>query len=76
MSSLGRCSCRSAIIRRTDARGRLDRRGKKLSLTPLLSREAIGLREVGDGRWQLLFGPVLLGILDETGGEPRVIRAA
>jgi len=64
------------IVRRTDARGRLDRRGKKLSLTPLLGREAIGLREVGDGRWELLFGPVLLGILDETGGEPRVIRAA
>lgn len=64
------------IVRRADQHGRLDRKGKKLCLTRHVSREAIGLREIDDGRWELFFGPVLLGILDETRGEPRLVRAA
>jgi transposase InsO family protein len=62
------------IVRRTDEKGRLGRRGKKLSLTRCLSHESVGLRAVDDGRWELLYGPVLLGVLDETGGEPRIVR--
>jgi putative transposase len=62
------------IVRKADERGRLARKGRLLRLAPCLRHEPIGLRAIADGRWELLYGPVLLGVLDETRGEPRIER--
>ncbi|MRG98661.1 integrase core domain-containing protein [Polyangium spumosum] len=63
------------IVRKVDDRGRLIRRGVIYPLTRLISLEPVGLREIDDGRWEVFYGPVLLGMLDETGKEPRFMRA-
>jgi len=63
------------IVRKTDEAGRLSRPGKLLLLYRPLAREPVGLREVDDARWEVFYGPVELGILDETGKEPRFLRA-
>ncbi|HVJ13791.1 MAG TPA: hypothetical protein VM686_00055 [Polyangiaceae bacterium] len=44
-------------------------------LTRLISLEPVGLREVDDARWEVFYGPVLLGTIDETGKETRFLRA-
>lgn len=62
-------------VRKVDDLGRLVRRGTKLWQTSLLALEPVGLREVDDGRWEVFYGPVLLGTIDETGKEPRFHRA-
>ena len=41
----------------------------------MLRLEPLGLREVDDGRWEVFYGPVLLGTIDETGKQPRFLRA-
>nr|WP_242515930.1 integrase core domain-containing protein [Sorangium cellulosum] len=64
------------IVRKTDDKGRLRRKGKNVVLTKLLANELLGLRPLDDDRWELFFGPVLLGVLDETRDEPRLVRAA
>lgn len=63
------------IVRKVDDCGRLIRRGVVHRLTRLISLEPVGLREVDDGRWEVFYGPVLLGTIDETGKEPRFSRA-
>jgi len=63
------------IVRKVDDCGRLVRRGVPYRLTRLISLEPVGLREVDDGRWEVFYGPVLLGRIDETGKEPRFIYA-
>ena len=62
-------------VRKLDDLGRLRRPSAKHTMTRLLSLEPVGLREVDDDRWEVFYGPVLLGTLDETGKEPRFIRA-
>jgi transposase InsO family protein len=37
----------------------------ELYLTPTLSGEPVGLSQVGDGRWQVAFGPLVLGTFHE-----------
>lgn len=63
------------IVRKVDHAGRFLRRGTLHKLTRLLASEPVGLREVDDGRWEVFYGPVLLGTLDETSKEPRFVRA-
>lgn len=63
------------VVRKADEQGRLLLRGTKHRLTRRLSFEPIGLREVDDGRWEVFYGPVLLGTIDETGKEPTFLRA-
>jgi putative transposase len=63
------------VVRRVDDHGRLIRRGTRLWQARILSLEPVGLREVDDGRWEVFYGPVLLGTIDETGKEPRFLRA-
>lgn len=63
------------IVRKMDECGRLVRRGKNILQTRLLAHEPVGLREIDDARWDVYFGPVLLGTLNETGKEPRFHRA-
>lgn len=64
------------IVRKADDKGRLRRKGKNLLLTKLVANELLGLRPLDDDRWELFFGPVQLGMLDETRDEPRIVRAA
>lgn len=63
------------IVRKVDDGGRLIRRGTKHRLTRLLALEPVGLREVDDGRFEVFYGPILLGTIDETGKEPTFLRA-
>jgi len=62
-------------VRKVDDCGRLIRRGVVHRLTRLISLEPVGLREVDDARWEVFYGPVLLGTIDETGKETRFLRA-
>lgn len=62
------------LVRKTDAQGRLKRKGKNLVLAPFLGTEPIGLRPIDEDRWELFYGPVPLGVLDETHAEPRILR--
>jgi transposase InsO family protein len=65
------------IVRRLDEKGRLTRRSHHLPLTRLLAHEPVGLRPVEDGLWDVFFGPVLLGQLDERRrGEPILRRVS
>jgi transposase InsO family protein len=64
------------LVRRVDKAGGITRRGKWLRLASCLHHEPIGLRPVEEDRWELFYGPVLLGILDETRPIARIIRAA
>jgi transposase InsO family protein len=63
------------LVRRTDEKGRLQRKKKKLVIARCLGHEPIGLRLIDDDRWELFYGPVLLGILDERLPEARILRA-
>ena len=64
------------VVRKMDECGRLVRRGKNVLQTRLLAHEPVGLREVGDARWNVYYGSVMLGTLDETDKEPRFQRAS
>jgi transposase InsO family protein len=68
--------CDDCVVRRADERGRLKRRGAKVVLASFLAHEPIGLREVDDGIWDVFFGPVLLGQLDERAPKPILLRAS
>ncbi len=65
---------RDVLVRRLDSQGRLTRRGTRLTLTPLLAMEPVGLRELDTDRWDVFYGHVRLGILDETTLVPRLLR--
>lgn len=65
---------RDFVVRRLDDQGRLPRRGCKLRLARALALEPIGLREMDNDRWHVFYGPVLLGILDETAPVPCLRR--
>jgi hypothetical protein len=39
--------------------------------TPLLTREPVGARWIEDGKWELRYGPIVLGVIDERRKEPR-----
>lgn len=63
-------------VRRVHASGRLKRKGVWVVLARCLGGEPVGLREVGEAQWQLYYGPIYLGTLDETKREPRLLRAS
>lgn len=51
-------------------------RGKRVQLPTCLVGERVGLREVADGYWEVRYGPIVLGAIDErAGGPPRLLRA-
>jgi len=52
-------------IRRVRKDGRMAWRGGLLCVADILANEAIGVEPIADGRWQLWFGPIYLGILQE-----------
>jgi transposase InsO family protein len=61
-------------VRRADDKGRFSKQGVRVMLAHCLRDELIGMRPVDEGRWELYYGPIKLGLWDETKAEPRVIR--
>ena len=64
-------------VRLLDPAGRICFEGKKLLLTRTLGGEPVGLRPVAEGRFELRYGPLVLGVLDARGKEKlRVVPLA
>jgi transposase InsO family protein len=62
-------------IKRAYKTGHFCWKGIQFVLGRVLQKEAIGLEPISDGRWQLWFGPVYLGLLCEEGrGKHTFIR--
>jgi putative transposase len=65
-------------VKRVRHNGELYWRGHYIYLSGLLAGESIGLTTVADGQWQVTFGPLALGLLDEARGKlivPRGVRS-
>jgi transposase InsO family protein/transposase-like protein len=60
-------------LRRVQPNGAIHWRGHSLFLTRCLENEVVGLKEVDFDRWQVYFGPLLLGGLDERSRPPRIV---
>lgn len=62
-------------VRRVSEKGAVSLRGRFLFVSEVLAGESLGLEEVDDGVWNILFYQTLLGRIDErtrtfTGGHP------
>jgi transposase InsO family protein len=55
------------LVRRPRKDGVLSFASASLSLGSVLANEAVGVEEIGDGRWQLWFGPIYLGLATQLG---------
>jgi transposase InsO family protein len=62
------------VVRRCNHAGSASVRGIHVHFTRLLSYANVGVTECADGRWEICYGPVLLGHVDETSGKPRFVR--
>jgi hypothetical protein len=49
------------VVRRCAGNGRVRIRGLMVTCGRLLARAHVGVRECGDGRWEIFYGPVRLG---------------
>jgi transposase InsO family protein len=49
--------------------GALKWHGREVYVSQTLAGEPVGLTQVGDGRWQLAFGLLVLGVVDEPTGK-------
>ncbi len=56
--------------------GQITWRGRKVVMGPRLSKEPVGLRQIGESQWEVFYGPVWLGMLDERDKELRLKRPA
>lgn len=56
-------------LRRVKRDGRLKWKGAWYYLNEALHRQTVGLVPVNDDRWEIHFGPVVLGVLDDHLGE-------
>ena len=52
-------------IRRVKSNGILNFAGGQVILSPVITREAVGIEEVEDERWRLWFGPIYLGLISK-----------
>ena len=59
-------------VRWVNGPGRMSWRGHSLFVTKLLAGQPVGLRQVSETRWEVVYGPVSLGFLDERDREPRL----
>lgn len=57
------------VVRRVRANGTIRWQGRELYVTQALIGEPVGLRWLGDGQWELAFGPLVLAVLDEPTGR-------
>jgi putative transposase len=64
-------------MRRVKQNGTIRIRSNEVMLSKLLTGEVIGIEEIDDGKWQLWFGPVYLGLMIErgTGKKPDVVKS-
>lgn len=62
------------VVRRCNDHGSCHFRGVHLSFSRLLSYAQLGVRQCAEGKHEVFYGPVLLGIFDETAGKARFER--
>jgi transposase InsO family protein len=63
------------IVHRCNNTGSASIRGRIFGFSTVLANAHLGVRECGEGRREVFYGPVLLGYVDETTGEPRFERS-
>lgn len=54
-------------VRRVTPKGIIKLKSNAIPLSSLLAGEVVGVEEIDDGKWQLWFGPVYLGVVIEEG---------
>jgi putative transposase len=59
------------IVREVYGSGEMLWRGHRIWLTTVLAHQPVGLREVADGYWELRYGPLVLGVVDERQHQVR-----
>ena len=59
--------------RKLDSHGRIRWKMDRLTITPLLAGEPVATREIDDDRFELFFGPILLGDLETRKGASRFV---
>lgn len=62
-------------VRRCNGSGQARLRGIVVTLSTVLANAHIAMHEIADGRHEVVYGPIVLGWLDETSGKPRFNRA-
>jgi hypothetical protein len=60
------------VVKRVRSNGELYWHGQYIYLSKLLAGEPVGCWQQADGHWRVWFGPLELGVLDETRG--RIVR--
>lgn len=65
-------------VRRVRYSGEVKWKGREVFVTETLAGEPIGITEADDGLWEVRYGPLLLGEIDESGrfSRPRPGRSA
>jgi putative transposase len=61
------------VVRLVDKSGRIRWQMWRVAITHLLAGQPVGARCIADGRWEVRYGPLVLGILDERRKEPRLV---
>jgi transposase InsO family protein len=56
-------------VKRVRPNGTVRWRRAEVYVTAALAGRPVGLTDLGDGRWELAFGPLVLGVLDERAGR-------
>jgi putative transposase len=58
---------REFALRRVRPNGSFSWNGCRLNLGQVLARQELGIEPVSDGRWQVWFGPIYLGVIVDEG---------
>lgn len=62
-------------VRRVHGTGGIKVKGTRVHLGKVLADQLVGLELIDDGNWQLWFGPIYLGLLQEKAvGQSRLVR--
>lgn len=64
------------LLRRVSDIGVISWEGHRVFLSSVLAKQVVALHQESDDRWQLYFGPILLGTLDSSKPELGVHRAS
>jgi len=62
-------------VRRCDRSGRAQLRSLNVNFSSVLANGHLAMRLISDDLREVVYGPIVLGRLDETTGKPRFIRA-
>jgi transposase InsO family protein len=63
------------VVRTVDRSGRIRWKISRVTVTAVLTGEPVGARWIDDGRWELRYGPIVLGVIDERRKEPRLVAS-